>query len=469
MYVGEAKGVARLPEKAPEPPRDTGLKLEKGEEAPNFDNMISESNILRQAEIEKEKNEAGGDFRLGETKNDREFRKQLEKVTGKKQDLAKNKMERDDYLNLLVTQLKYQDPAKPMEHYEMASQMAQFNTVEQLMGVNKVLTEMKKLQNDAKAEKLSQYLGKDIEIQGNNIKLTQDGKANTAKFDLPAAASNVIVEFRDEHSKTVKSIHMGALQPGNNKVVWDGTNDKGVKLPNGSYTFNILASTEDGKPMTAKTSYIAKVEGITDILSGGKLDTDVGPADPAKIIAIRNPENNVTPVKPQKSQIANYVQNSNPNPNAKQTDNANPLNPKSSETQKPLNNLDGMDLSQNTALNKNAALNNNSDEFMPYPSKSDPITQQGQNSFETKITKNDINNSQTKMNNVAKMPSLENGDDMKFSPKKPDVKSNQPRAEIPPKAEAIAKPKPQENYSDVKAAPKYGGPPTVAGISGKQY
>ena len=40
MYVGEAKGVARLPEKAPEPPRDTGLKLEKGEEAPNFDNMI---------------------------------------------------------------------------------------------------------------------------------------------------------------------------------------------------------------------------------------------------------------------------------------------------------------------------------------------------------------------------------------------------------------------------------------------
>jgi len=57
MYVGEAKGVARLPEKAPEPPRDTGLKLEKGEEAPNFDNMISESNILRQAEIEKEKND----------------------------------------------------------------------------------------------------------------------------------------------------------------------------------------------------------------------------------------------------------------------------------------------------------------------------------------------------------------------------------------------------------------------------
>jgi hypothetical protein len=128
-----------------------------------------------------------------------------------------------------------------------------------------------------------------------------------------------------------------------------------------------------------------------------------------------------------------------------------------------------MDLSQNTAVNKNSTLNNNSDEFMPYPSKSDPMAQQGQNSFETKITNNDLNNAQTKMNNVTKMPSLENGNDMKFSPKKPDVKSNQPRAEIPPKAEAIAKPKPQENYSDVKAAPKYGGPPTVAGISGKQY
>lgn len=310
MYIGEAKGVARLPEQPIDPPKNSGLKLEKGDEAPNFDNMISESNILRQAEIEKEKNEAGGDFRLGESKNDREFRQQLEKVTGKKQTLAKNKLERDDYLNLLVTQLKYQDPSKPMEHYEMASQMAQFNTVEQLMGVNKLLTEMKKLQNDSKSEKLTQYLGKDIEIEGNNLRISPDGKVNTLRFEIPSAASNAIVEIRDEHSKVIKSIPLGALQLGSHKVTWDGTNDKGIKQIGGNYTFTILASSEDGKPMKAKTSYLAKVEGITDIFSGGKLDTDVGAADASKIIAIRNPDVSVSnSVVANKSQINTYAQN----------------------------------------------------------------------------------------------------------------------------------------------------------------
>lgn len=457
MYVGDAKGVGRLPEKAPEPPKDAGVKLERGEDAPNFENMIYESNSLRQAEIEKEKSEAGGDFRLGETKNDREFRKQLEKVTGKKQDLAKNKMERDDYLNLLVTQLKYQDPSKPMEHYEMASQMAQFNTVEQLMGVNKVLTEMKKMQNDAKAEKLSQYLGKDIEIQGNNIKLTQDGKANIAKFDLPAAASNVIIEFRDEHSKVVKTIPMGALQPGGNKVSWDGTSDKGIKLPNGSYTFNILASSEDGKPMVAKTSYIAKVEGITDILSGGKLDTDVGPADPAKIIAIRNPENNVTVPKPLKSQIAAYAQNALPG-------SATLANPKPLDVAKAGNNMDVNAPPQNQSAIKNT------EEYKPYPSQSDGNFPQGQGQFENKGLANlDAVDPSLNLNTAPKFPPPPMRGEVKSPDKVTEMKSTQVKPDSPTKAQTAAKAKPSENYSDVKVAPKYGGPPSVAAISGKQY
>ena len=436
MYVGDAKGIGRIPEKAPEPPKETGLKLEKGEDAPNFDDMISESNVLRQAEIEKEKNEAGGDFRLGESKNDREFRKQLEKVTGKKQDLAKNKMERDDYLNLLVTQLKYQDPSKPMEHYEMASQMAQFNTVEQLMGVNKLLAEMKKLQNDAKAEKLTQYLGKDIEVQGNNIKLSPDGKANMARFELPSPASNVIVEIRDEHSKVIKSIAMGALQIGNNKVTWDGTNDKGVKQPGGNYTFSILASSEDGKPMTAKTSYVAKVEGITDIFSGGKLDTDVGPADASKIIAIRNPEV-IAPTKPNRSQLSAYAQNS--IPGAKPKD-------KLQDLQKTLSPADPNDAFQNV---------NNTRE----PDE--------QKQYATKV---EGNPSQTNLNSPEEIKPYSSKIDQIPAQSSASIKKVDSEPSISQSSLVNApKPRPQPNYQEVKAAPKYGGPPNVAGISGKQY
>lgn len=413
MYIGDTKGIGKIPEKALETPKDTS-KLERGEDAPNFDNMISESNLIRQAEIEKEKNEAGGDFRLGETKNDREFRKQLEKVTGKKQDLAKNKMERDDYLNLLVTQLKYQDPSKPMEHYEMASQMAQFNTVEQLMGVNKLLTDMKKLQNDAKTEKLTQYLGKDIEVQGNNIKLSPDGKANITRFELPSSASNVIIEIRDEHSKVIKSMPMGALPIGSNKVTWDGTNDKGVKQPGGNYTFSVLASSKDGKPMTAKTSYVAKVEGITDIFSGGKLDTDVGPADPSKIIAIRNPEV-ATPAKPNKSQLSAYAQNS-----------ISGIKPqeKLQDIQKPIEQVD--------------------------PNDAFPIESNRKNPEETKQFSTKLET------NPPQIP-------MQSKKIETEPTTSQMRLDNTPKHHS------QPSYQEVKATPKYGGPPPVAGINGKQY
>ena len=46
---------------------------------------------------------------------------------------ASGELGRDDFLNLLVTQLQYQDPMEPMDSYEMGSQLAQFSTMEATM------------------------------------------------------------------------------------------------------------------------------------------------------------------------------------------------------------------------------------------------------------------------------------------------------------------------------------------------
>ncbi|HHW30452.1 MAG TPA: flagellar hook capping protein [Clostridiaceae bacterium] len=53
-------------------------------------------------------------------------------------DLGKN-----DFLNLLVTQLKYQDPLNPMDDKAFIAQMAQFSALEQMQNLNSNFTHLK--------------------------------------------------------------------------------------------------------------------------------------------------------------------------------------------------------------------------------------------------------------------------------------------------------------------------------------
>ena len=79
---------------------------------------------------------------------------------------SQNVLDKQAFLNLLVTQLKYQDPLNPMENTEFVAQLAQFSSLEQLVNVND------NLQADAV---LSQSVNNSLiaSLIGNEVKAPQ--------------------------------------------------------------------------------------------------------------------------------------------------------------------------------------------------------------------------------------------------------------------------------------------------------
>jgi flagellar basal-body rod modification protein FlgD len=70
---------------------------------------------------------------------------------------------KDDFLKILITQLKYQDPSQPLEDKEFIAQMAQFTSVEQLTNM---ATEMKTLRQTLGMS--SNLIGKSVSWLGKD-------------------------------------------------------------------------------------------------------------------------------------------------------------------------------------------------------------------------------------------------------------------------------------------------------------
>ena len=170
-------------------------------------------------------------------------------------------MAKDDFLQLMIAQMKYQDPLEPMSNTDMSSQLAQFSSLESLNNIYDTMTDNVLLTQSLNNSYMTSLIGKNVKAYGNTV--DYQGESTEISYNLASTASSVNVNIYDENGDLVKTINPYSQRAGDNSVKWDGTDSNGELVDNGVYTFEIVAIDADGNAVTADGYVNGYIEGIT--------------------------------------------------------------------------------------------------------------------------------------------------------------------------------------------------------------
>ncbi|MFO1242379.1 MAG: flagellar hook assembly protein FlgD [Rickettsiales bacterium] len=173
----------------------------------------------------------------------------------------------DDFLLLLTTQLKNQDPTQPLDTNQFVSQLAQLNQVEQQLNTNKHLEKLVNATTQAQIDSGINLIGKVVEADGSSGLLVN--KQAAFVYDLPKAAQKVNVTIMAPDGTPVFS-GSGSTFEGKNLVTWNGQNSfNGKDMPDGEYKISVKAIDENGDDMTATTFTSGLVDAVEMDGQGG--------------------------------------------------------------------------------------------------------------------------------------------------------------------------------------------------------
>lgn len=176
-------------------------------------------------------------------------------------DKSGNDLDQTDFMELLVAQIKHQDPSQPMDPSQFMDQLTQLTTVNGIQELNNSFNALAdKLSSDQSIQAAS-LVGREVLIPGGYGALDENGTMSGVVL-LPQSASDVTLKIHNEQGEEVRNLSLGGYSTGELSFQWDGFYDDGSVAAPGAYTITAEAFI-DGQQQAVEVGLDTRVESIT--------------------------------------------------------------------------------------------------------------------------------------------------------------------------------------------------------------
>ncbi|MDD9951426.1 MAG: flagellar hook assembly protein FlgD [Zetaproteobacteria bacterium] len=253
---------AKITSHTPNPSRQSNARETEAvstKETIDFQKLILDSNAEQVAARERVNNHD-----LSGATSYQDFLEALDRKQQMEQG-PKNTMGKDEFLTLFVTQLQNQDPLNPKDGTEMASQLAQFNSLEQMINMN---TSLDQLGSTAEKSRTAQFLdaiGKEITLAGGKGSY-HEGKVEGVTYSLPMTATKLKLLTKDQNGNVVAHAELPGQSAGEHALDLSEielTHKDGSSLLPGIYQFELEGQDMNSQQIPITMNSKVKITGVS--------------------------------------------------------------------------------------------------------------------------------------------------------------------------------------------------------------
>ena len=183
----------------------------------------------------------------------------------------KDQLGQNEFLQLMLAQLKNQDPFKAMDPSQFLGQLAQFGTVTGIQEMQGAFTQLSDAMRSSQVLDGASMVGREVLVPSDTVTLHAEG-AVQGSIEVPKGITSLQVNIRDETGALVRRMTL-PTDSGHQEFSWDGLADDGTRAAAGDYEIEAIASA-GGMSGSLEMLFSSRVNSVTIDSSGLVLNTN---------------------------------------------------------------------------------------------------------------------------------------------------------------------------------------------------